>query len=169
MKNKTTCLLGIELYEISENFMYDLREDKKNKSMIFDILPKYTINNNTDKNTLIEANYFLQFRGFEKSDEKFLFFNVIPLSKEFENEIDNNGIDDIFKDIDFKKILSNFDKQTDKDLKHFNFPILHFLVVEIIYLSSYNHEDRREELYDIEYNIVGYLNNNFELKLFNHE
>lgn len=51
MKSSTVkALLGVELFEFPENFIYELRQKQKKQNKVFKYLPKYTINTNKDAN-----------------------------------------------------------------------------------------------------------------------
>ena len=59
---KHLVLLGVELYEISEKLIYDLRNSEPRKpNNVFEHLPEYTINTNPGaKNQPVPAEYFHQ-------------------------------------------------------------------------------------------------------------
>lgn len=165
---KHWALLGVELYEISNNFIYELREKQKNCERVFELLPEYTINNNSSANNRPAlARYHHQFAGSFKhnaeANEKYPYFNLRTLDSFLEEEISNAGIEDLFKKFDFKKIL--FTSQSENDTTKFVFPYCNYLVVEIIYITSYDHYSGGYEC-DTEIDIIGYLNNNLQTILF---
>jgi len=157
--SKHLALICINYYEISDNFIYKLRESHPNPQQAFDYLPKYTINTNEKgNNQIIEAEYFLQFAGcFENTNEnpKYLMFDIETLDATLNQEISDAGIDEVFKNIDFKNILSVFKPQTEEDEMSFVFPNSNYLTFEISYDTSYNNENG----YDCEvyYKFIGYL------------
>ena len=69
---KHLVLLGIELYEISEKLIYDLRNSEPRKpENVFKHLPEYTINTNPGANNKpILAENFHQFIGFNLNENK---------------------------------------------------------------------------------------------------
>jgi hypothetical protein len=174
MEGRSTikCLLGVKLYEISEKFMYDLRQKHKNPEEVFKFLPRYTVNTNKEAhNSPVIAEYYHQFVGHfnnpnHENNEKYLYFDLETLDRHLENEIDESGVD-VFQDFDFKKIFlqSRFIPHTEDDLSKFVFPSTDYLIVEITYDSSYDYYSGGYDC-DIEYDITGYLNGNLEAVYF---
>jgi hypothetical protein len=76
--SKIRCLLGVELFEISDKYIMELRQAHHNAKEVFDILPEYTINTNEGANNQpIITKYFHQFMGLGDTDsEKYLYFNL---------------------------------------------------------------------------------------------
>ena len=114
--NKVKCLLAVELCEISSNYIYDLRESRKNYSEIFSSLPEFTLGRN---NHIVRAEFYHQYIGFEKLDEpkKYLYFNLSTQDNILFEEMSSCGAEALFKDIDFKKVLSVFEPLKEKDMK----------------------------------------------------
>lgn len=161
-------LMGVELYEISNNYIFKLREKQKNHNYVFNYLPKYTINTNeTANNRPILAENFHQWVGsfLQEKSEKYLYFNLKTLDNNLQQEIDNSGIEDLFKIFDFKKILSFFTPHTEDDLSKFLVPTTYYLVIEITYDSSYDGFNGEYEC-DVIVDIIGYLNSNLEIYYF---
>ena len=173
MEGRSTikCLLGVNFYEISEKYLYDLRQKHKNPEKIFDFLPKYTTNTNKEAhNQPVRAEYYHQFAGHflnpnHEKNEKYLYFDLQTLDRQLDEEIANSGADDLFDDFDFKKILSNFVPHTEDDLSKFVFPRAEYLIVEITYDVSYDYYSGGYDC-DREVDITGYLNGNLEPILF---
>ena len=100
--NKIKTLLGVELYEISDNFIHKLREAHPRPEQAFDYLPMYTVGNN---NQVITADYYHQFAGLfenEHENKKYLFFNIETLDATLREEISNAGIEELLKDLDIR-------------------------------------------------------------------
>jgi hypothetical protein len=160
------CLMGVEVFEVSDKYMFALRKAQEpNPDRIFDVLPEYTINENEGakvKNSLIVARYYHQFVGmFEGEGRKYLYFNLHTLDSHLDYEISGCGIEDLFKDLDFKKILSIFAPHNVDDLSHFVLPRENYLIVELTYTSSYDNYSGATE-YEMEADITGYLNDKLE-------
>jgi hypothetical protein len=169
-KNSThLALLGItNFYEISSNYIYELREKSHKPGNIFYKLPKYTINNNKEAhNQIIDASYYLQFIGTYKEEEtsKYLMFDFVTNDLLLAEEISNSGYDEFLKDFDFKEILSKFTPNTEDDLIHFKFPNINYIVIELEYLSSQDYETGYWDT-DMNINLFGYLNDKMELVKF---
>jgi len=165
MKTLHKTLMGVELFEISSNYIYKLRIVHKDPNEVFSFLPMYTINTNKEAhNQIMLAEYFHRFTGdYENEDEKnekWLFFNLNTLDSQLNEEISQTGIEDLFKEFDFLKILSNFVPHSDDDLSKFIFPTVHYLIVEITYDVSYDHEGGYD--CDMNIDITGYLDDNLE-------
>jgi hypothetical protein len=163
--HKIKALLGIELFEISNNFMYKLRNSHPDPDDVFDFIPKYTINTNQEQHHQpMLAEYYMQFIGIVESESyntKFLCFNVVPIDATLKEEIDNAGVEDLFKSFDFKKILSNFTPQCEDDISNFVFPHMSYLVIEMTYDVTYDHYGGGYDC-EMELDIIGYLNNDLE-------
>jgi hypothetical protein len=165
MNTKILTLLGVDLYEISENFIHELRQKQHNENKIFEFLPEYTINTNPKQNNQpVQANWFHQFVGCVESREniKYLYFKLNTLDAALYNEMSNAG-DDLFKDFDFKQILSVFTPEPEENLMKFSTPITNYLVVEIEYISSYY--DGAYEC-DINISIPAYLDSDMQIHKF---
>ena len=168
--SKHLTLLAVELYEISEKFIYELREKQHQSQDVFDYLPEYTINKNeTANNQPISAKYYLQFSGQLKpndgDDTKYLFFNLNTQDSILFEEINNSGIDDLFADFDFEKLLSNFKPNPETHINGFVIPQTNYLVVEITYITGYDHFSGGYDC-DMEIDIVGYLDHSLQRQTF---
>jgi hypothetical protein len=158
------CLLAVNLYELSENYIYELKESRKNPNNIDDILPEYTINTNEGQhNQPINAPYFLQFVGNFKVDnpKKYPLFNLKTLDNLLSEEISNVGAEDLFNEFDFKKLLSVFKPQTDDDMKRYSMPYTYYLVVELTYETIQDYYSGGWEC-EISVDIVGYLDDKMQ-------
>ncbi|MCK9415844.1 hypothetical protein M0Q97_04220 [Candidatus Dojkabacteria bacterium] len=162
--SKHLALLGItNFYEISAKFIYELREKHPKPENVFPNLPSYTINKNKDAhNSIIDASCYMQFVGcFKDEEDKYLMFDFKTIDSLLKEEISNCGYDEFFKDVDFSEILSKFKPYTEYDLNHFVLPDTNYIVIELEYISSYDHDGGWDT--DMNINIIGYLNNNMEL------
>jgi len=167
--NKMKCLLGIELYKLSAQYIFRLREAHRNPDELWDFLPTYTINKNDGANNRIRlAEDYLQFTGsFAEEEGEYLLFNLDTLDRQFEEEISNCGFEEMFKDVDFEKILSVFPPNRDHDHRKFVFPTTYYLIVELEYVGGYC--EGVYELDEVLYNIIGYFDpHTFELKKYDH-
>jgi len=162
-------LVGVELFNVSNNFIYKISQCRPMPYQIFKVLPKYTINTNEGGlNKIILAEEFLQFVGTFESDKmntKYLMFNFNTLDSLLNEEMNQAGIEDLFKDYDFKQVLSHFVPQEEEDLEQFVFPHVNYLVVELRYDGGFDHEG----IYDCDMHveITGFLKGNMELEKFN--
>lgn len=161
------CILNVELYEISEKFIRKLRNANKKPEMIFDILPEYSINENKGANNcLVEAKYYLQFiGGFETTGENYLLVNLSTSDRLLDYEIRESGIVDLFKEIDFKKILSVFTPLTDDAIKKHVISTSKYLVVELTYDYTVDYYGGGWDC-DMVIDIIGYLNNKMEIQYY---
>jgi hypothetical protein len=167
-RSSIKCLLGVKLYEISEKFMYDLRQKHKNPEEVFKFLPRYTVNTNKEAcNFPVIAEHYHQFVGHfnnpnHKDDEKYLYFDLETLDRNLEVEIDDSGIE-IFRDFDFKKVFTQagFIPHTEDDLSKFVFPTTNYLIVEVTYDTSYDYYSGGYDC-EVEEDIVGYLDGNLQ-------
>jgi hypothetical protein len=136
---------------------------------IFNVLPKYTINTNVGGgNRIMLSEEFLQFAGSFKADNnnlQYLMFNINTLDSLLQEEMNQAGVEDFFKDFDFKEVLSHFIPQKEEDLEQFVFPHVNYLVIELHYDGGFDHEG----IYDCDMHveIIGYLKENMELEKFN--
>lgn len=169
-KNSThLALLGItNFYEISSDYIYELREKNHRPENVFSKLPKYTINTNENANNrIIEAEYFLQFIGTYKEEKtsKYLMFDLVTNDSLLAEEISNSGYDELLKTFDFKEILSKFKPNTEEDLIHFRLSNTNYIVIELEYISSQDYETGYWDT-DMNINLFGYLNDKMELVKF---
>jgi len=167
--SKIKCLLGVELYEISDKFIYNLRTAQKHRQNVFDYLPKYVLNTNAGQhNQPVTAEYHHQFVGLFSNDttnDYHLYFSLETLDYTLEEEISNVGIEDLFKKFDFLKLLAKFVPQSEDDLSKFVFPRMNYLIVEITYDVTYDHDGGYD--CDMDIDISGYLNDKLEPTYFN--
>ena len=164
MKTKHRALLGVELFEISSGFINKIRKSNPNPDFVFHKLPKYTINTNEGANNRpVSAYWYHQFIGLlEDENNKYLYFNLMTLDNQLQYEIGNIEIEELFSEIDFKKVLSNFESQKE-ELSTYILPKINYLVVELTYLTSYDYHNGDYDS-DMEVDIIGYLDNNLEYK-----
>lgn len=167
MRNVHRGLVGISLYELSNNYIHKLRSSKFKPDAWHTLVPEYTIaTTESGKNIIHPCEYYLQFVGFTETpeNEKYLVFDLNSIDNLINEEVSASDWDDFFKDVDFKKILDVFPKQTDYDMKNHSMPRFNYLVVDLEYDFSYDHDGGYDsEMY---VNVVGYLNHNMELVKF---
>lgn len=167
--SKHLALLAIELYSISEKFIYELREQQHDSQDVFDHLPMYTINKNRTANgEPIEARYYHQFVGTLKptgDGEEYLFFNLNTQDSVLFEEINGSGIDDLFQGFDFEELLKNFTPNPETNITGFVIPKTHYLLVELTYITSQDHYSGGYDC-DMEIDIVGYLDHNLQRQPF---
>ena len=171
MINVVESLLGVEYYKISENYIARLREKRVNWENVFKILPEFTTNTNEDQhNQPMLAEFFHQFQGWYEVEEPkiFIYFNLKTIDNLLQEEIDNTGIDDLFRDYDFEKILSVFKANTDYDMKRMVIPRIEYLIIKQIYDITEDHYYGGYEC-DAEFQIIGYLDEKLNKKYYNHE
>ena len=167
---KYLTLLGVELYEISEKLIYDLRNSEPRKpENVFKHLPEYTINTNSGANNKpILAENFHQFIGFNlnenKDKEKYLYFNLKTADALLQEEIDNDGID-LFKNFNFKHLFRFFKPEPEENFRNFRIPITNYLVVELTYIVSYDHYSGGYDC-EMELDVVGFLNPMLQIQYF---
>lgn len=169
MITRHIALMGVELFTVSNNFIYKISQKKPMPYQIFNLLPKYTINTNEGGlNRIILAEEFLQFVGtFEsdKNDPKYMMFNITTLDSLLNEEIGGAGIEDLFDDFDFKQVLSHFVPQLVRELENMIFPHVNYLVVELHYNGGFDHEGVYD--CDMHVEIVGFLDGDMVLNKFN--
>jgi len=162
--SKHLTILAVEGYFINENEIYDIYQDYKRNT--FNQLFPYTINNNESKKNLIDTSCYLQFVGrFGKDNPKeYLLLNFKTNDNVLLEEISNMGYESLFEHIDFNKIISNFKFDKYKDMwKILKSP--YYLIVQMEYIGGYDHYYGGYD-YDLEIDIVGYLDSNLEKVIF---
>lgn len=166
--SKHLALLAVELYEISEKFIYELREKQHIRQNVFEYLPEFTINKNkTANNQPISAKYYHQFMGLVKPEknEKYLYFNLITQDRLLKEEITQSSAEDLFGEIDFEKILSKFTPEPEENISKVVFPTVHYLVIELTYTTSYDHNCGGYDC-EMEIDVIGYLDYALQRQLF---
>lgn len=161
---KIKCLLGVEYFEISDNFIHNLRENHKHPEQAFDYLPTYTLGKN---NQIVNAEEYHQFVGFKKKEkpEFFPYFNLKTMDNLLQEEVDNCGYEELFKKENFLKHLMKFLPEKQENISNFVFPRTNYLIVELTYVTSYDHYSGGYDC-DVEIEIVGYLGGNFSPQFF---
>lgn len=168
--SKHLALLGVEFFEISNNFIYKLRESHPRPDNIFKFLPTYTINTNKDANNkIVVAEEFHQFIGMmkhnEDANEKYVYFNLNTVDATLNEEISNSGMEYLFKNFNFKHLLRFFKPEDENNISNFVFPNVNYLVVELTYTTSYDHYSGGYDC-EMEIDIVGFLNSMLQLQYF---
>jgi len=161
-------LIGIELFEISTNLIFKLRNSHTKSEHVFMHLPKYCLN---DYGNIMISEYYYQFTGLSEEEEnkKHLFFNLNTLDTLLQEELNNCDVDNIFdKNLDFKFILSKFAPQSDEKIVNFAFSNVEYIMIEMIYETNYDHNCGG---YDTEksVNIIGYLDNELQYRKYENE
>ena len=156
--DKIKCLLAVEVYEISEKYISSLRLAHRNANEVFDILPEFTINTNEGANNEpILAKYFHQFMGYDENDEKkYLYFNLSTVDNQLDFELNETTAEDLFKEFNFKKMLSNFTPLLDDSLEKYVVAPTNYLVVELTYMLTQDYYSGGWEG-DMDVDIIGYL------------
>ena len=171
MKKETSkyqALLGVEVFEISNEFIYKLHQKQHSRQDVFKYLPEYTINTHKEAaKQPIRAEHFHQFIGTLKPDneEKYLYFNLKTLDSVLQEEIDQSGIECLFGQFNFEKMLNNFEPQHGEDIKNFVFPKTNYLVIETTYVTSIDYYSGGYYC-DMDIDIIGYLNNKHQIQYF---
>lgn len=155
-----TALLGVEVFNVSEQHIHNLRIKGYNKNRIFDDLPEYTINTNEKAcGQPVKAEYYHQHMGFTlpKKDLSFVYFNMASCDSILDDEMSNAG-DEMFDDFDFNEILKPFIPTYVVDEKEGNYfkTKTNYIIVELRYITSQDHLSGGWEC-EVEYDIVGYL------------
>jgi len=166
--SKHLALLAVELYEISEEFIYNLREAQHPRQDVFEHLPEFTINKNEGANNQpIVAKYYHQFVGALRPEkkEKYLYFNLSTQDNILHEEISNSGMEDLFQGFDFEKLLSKFKPEPEKKISGFVIPHIYYLVVELVYTTSQDHYSGGYDC-DMDIDVVGYLDYNLQRQPF---
>jgi hypothetical protein len=115
---------------------------------------------------MIPSEYYLQFSGHikEENPQEYTLFDFQTFDDVLGEEISACGAEELFKDIDFKKILSHFPIKSYKNKwKSLDAPF--YLIVQMDYFGSYDHYSGGTE-YDLIIEIVGYLDSNLEKTIF---
>jgi len=168
--SKTPTLLAISnIYKLSNDDLYSIRQKFKSREHFVNNIPKYTINEDFD--SVVEVEYYLQFIGEveeNKSNPKYYYlFDLHPIDPLLDEEINQGGIDEILnfskyfnlKRPKFIDIINKFPALTISDYDKISIPTYNYLIVDLIYICS---GDWYVEC-DLEIEITKYLNNNFKL------
>ena len=154
---KVKGLLAVYLYEITNTYIYKLRNSREGHENIFKFLPKYTINKNDGANGKIAlAKYYHQFIGWsDENEEKYLYFDIETLDGNLMEEIDSAGYDEFFEKTNFHDKVSVFKPQTVDNLL-LSPPTPDYLIVETTYVTTIDHHSGGYEC-ESSSEIVGYL------------
>lgn len=155
-------------YEISDGYVFKLRQKCNNSENVFHKLPKYTYN--TETNNLGYCNVYLQFAGMFEDENinknKYLVFDIDIIDNELSEEISNNCIEEVFEKIDIKQMLSYFSPGSVEDMMYYSIPKQNYIIIELEYLTSRDWETGNIILDETISNLYGYLNDNMELVRF---
>jgi len=159
--SKYLTLLGVELYELTNTYIYELREKRHNGESVFNELPEYTFNRNTNTGLICYAREHHQFVGSMKPDkeEKYLYFNLSTIDSILDYEIGEMGYEDLFDGINLEKFLDVFKPHTVNDHQKRVMPHTHYLIISVGCYGS-------GEDFDVEYDIEGYLDHNLQRQTF---
>lgn len=160
-------IINIKILELSNKFLFDMRNKFNSSDKVFNKLPPFVINH---KGNLIETECHLQFTGLfdDKREEKFKFIDITYNDENLSEEFSYNGIVSCFKEIDFNKIISqtpSLSLTTEDDFKHHRMFRSNYFIFETTYFVSYSYE-YGDELDDIHFNLIGYLDNNMNKILY---
>ena len=159
--SKYLTLLAVELFEITNTYIYELREAQANGNRVFDLLPEYTFNRNTTTGLICSAREHHQFVGSFKpeKEEKYLYFNLHTSDSILDYEISEGGYEYIFEGINLEKFLDVFKPHTVNDHIKRVMPHTHYLIISIEFSGS-------GEDFDVYYDIEGYLDHNLQRQTF---
>jgi hypothetical protein len=167
--SKYLTLLGVELFEITNTYIHELREKNPNDNRVFDHLPEYTFNRNTDTGLICLAREHHQFVGSIKPDkeEKYLYFNLHTSDSILDYEISEGGMEYIFEGINLEKFLDVFKPHTVEDHMKHVMPHTHYLIISIEFNTYTDYEGGSET--EVYYDIEGYLDHNLQRQSFEPE
>lgn len=160
--NKHRTLLGINIYEIDSNFLYEQRNSRFNSESIFKNIPKYTFG---DNGSVIDAKYYLQFIGLTKEEEnkEFILFEVQTLDDNMFYEIENLGEENFLNEFsnDLREAIKKLPKTSVEEFKKHIFNKTNYLVIDVFYntFGTYGIDSELE----VTYNLVGYLDKDMKL------
>jgi hypothetical protein len=167
-------LIAIEVFEVSDSFIYYMRQNELRKENIWDRFPEYTINMNEGANgEPIPARYYLQFAGsFEpkegEEENKYLLFNINPCDIFIDEEFREGGTEYMFEGHDFREILKPFLPTIPiKDIKSFNYfrAPAQYIIMEITYITNHDYYSGGYDT-DVEYEVIGYLDKDLNKVLY---
>lgn len=160
--NKHRSLLGINIFEIDSDFLYEQRKSRFKSESIFNILPKYIFGNNGN---ILEAEYYLQFIGQvkEEKNQKFILFEIQTLDDILFEEIKDIGECEFLNEIStyLKDVINKLPKKNIEEFQKHCFNKTSYLVVDILYISHGTYGVDYET--DVEYNLIGYLDKDLKL------
>ena len=156
MMNKKTHrgIIAIELYKLT------LEDIVKLKSPGGRGIPEYCLQ---DNGYIIDAHYFNQFidvdsvNAFSEKEDRY-FFNLFAMDNLIHNEMNDCGVDSFFNKIDMIPVFKNLTTMK-IDNNTFYIPTSQYIVIELEY-KSYGYPDYD---YDMDVNIIGYLDKNLNL------
>lgn len=153
-------LLSIErLYKLTGKELYDFRQNHRTMDSVFKLLPKWTINMNEGaKCTLIEAEYYHQFTIHDDDNEKeYYLFDLSTSDPLLREEISNAGETDLFNEIDWVKLINDFDPVNYDALCKHQIHTAQYAIIQLDYIISHNYE-YGDELDDIIVSAIGTIN-----------
>lgn len=157
--NETTVTKHLLGFEITKVTNHDLREMYKKADFderTYDIIPRFVIN----ESGYIE--YRDDFIDEKIADDKlnttyYHLIKFIPIDEWLVAEYDNDGLDDVLKNINFNELIYNLKISKPENIKQMN-----YLVIRTTTYASYDHWNGGYE-YDTENSVLGYLDNDFEM------
>jgi len=174
MSKERTLLAITNRYLFNEDDIYNFRQKFQTPEQMFSHLPKWTLNEKYD--TIIDADYFLQFVGQYKDDfpnKYYYFFDLEAIDPLLMEEIDNSGYDNLlnktkYNDIkrpEWIKILKTFNWDNYNDFGKHVISDNNYIIVDLEFVCS---GDWYQEC-DMYISITEYLDKNFNLKKFENE
>ena len=155
----------VDAYTIWNKDVYQLRQKYKWRESLWKQLHPWAINNNeTANNRPIEAQYFHQFLGtIEEDDDEYsaILFDIKTDDEILQEEISMVGVEEAFVNVDFKKIFTNFEI-IDYEFRYRRLRTPIYLIVDYSWVGE-------GEDFESEIDVIGYLDNNLDKKLFNEE
>jgi len=147
-------LLAVELYELTGKEIGLLKNKYLNKDYFeSDVLPKFCL----DKDGFIRDTYYwLQF--IEEGDEVYRLFEAATIDRLLDQEISSLGLEYILNNVNLTQMFENLKIHKFDDFNRV-LPSAEYIIIELIYTSSFNGESTE---YDMDTNILGFLNENLE-------
>lgn len=157
-------LMAIDAYKITDHDINDLYKKYKKHSSVFSKLFKYTFNTNKSAlNQIIIAEDHLQWIGtiIDKKPIEYTLFNIQTFDNLLEHEISMVGEEELFKEIDFKKLLNTSTICTYKDFGD-KLDRPQYFIVKITYNCEGGDYIGGDYYCEMELDIIGYLNNKYD-------
>ena len=156
-------IASVDVYTIWNNDIYELYQKYHRRDSVWEQLHPWAINGNeTANNRPIDAKYYHQFMGqYEQDDNEHsaILFDIRTEDEILQEEINAIGIEETFKDIDFKEIFSNFEI-IDYEFRYRRLRPPIYLIIE--YTWTGDGED-----FEAHVDIIGYLNDKLEKVIWN--
>jgi hypothetical protein len=161
-------IMAIDAYRITDKDIHELYELYHRRENVFNHIFEFSINENKGGNNQpIITEYYHQFVGQvidEDNPKEFICFDVTTNDNLLHEEICQCGVEDLFQGIDFKRMLeTSYIEPYETYFKKLGRP--QYFLVQIDYMGSYDYHHGGYE-YDMEIDVIGYLDANYEKILF---